>query len=55
MNFETTIAEQNISILHVEGKILGNAANTFREEMKEQLQTGRDRLVVDLMNVPVDR
>ena len=53
MNFETTIGEQNISILHVEGKILGNAADTFRKEMNEQLQTGRDKLVVDLMNVPL--
>ena len=53
MNFETTIGEQNISVLHVEGKILGNAADAFRKEMNEQLQTGRDRLVVDLMNVPL--
>ena len=53
MNFETTIGKQNISILHVEGKILGNAADVFREQMSEQLQTGRDRLVVDLMNVPL--
>ena len=53
MNIETTIGEKNISILHVEGKILGNAADTFRKEMSEQLQIGRDKLVVDLMNVPL--
>ena len=53
MNFETTIGKRNISILHVEGKILGNAADAFRKQMTEQLQTGRDRLVVDLMNVPL--
>lgn len=53
MNFETTIGKQNISILHVEGKILGNAADAFRKQMNEQLQTGRDRLVVDLVNVPL--
>ena len=53
MNFETTIGKQNISILHVEGKILGNASDVFRKEMEEQLQTGRDKLVVDLMNVPL--
>ena len=53
MNFETTIGKQNISILHVEGRILGNAADAFRKQMTEQLQTGRDRLVVDLMNVPL--
>lgn len=53
MNVETTIAKQNISILHIEGKILGNASDAFRKEMSEQLQTGRDRLVVDLMNVPL--
>lgn len=53
MNFETTIGKQNISILHVEGKILGNAADVFREQMNEHLKTGSDRLVVDLMNVPL--
>lgn len=53
MNVETTIAKKNISILHIEGKILGNASDAFRKEMSEQLQTGRDKLVVDLMNVPL--
>lgn len=53
MNFETTIGEENISILHVEGKILGNAADVFRRKMNDQLQTGRDKLVVNLMNVPL--
>ena len=53
MNFETTIGKQNISILHVEGKILGNAADAFRKEMSDHLQTGRPQLVVDLMNVPL--
>ncbi|RKU24380.1 hypothetical protein C6499_17065 [Candidatus Poribacteria bacterium] len=51
MNFETTIETGNISTLHVEGKILGNATDTFRKEMELQLQTGRDKLVVDLTNV----
>lgn len=53
MNFEITLEEQNMSILHIEGKILGNAADTFREEMHEQLQNGRDKLIVDLINVPL--
>ena len=53
MNFETTIGKQNISILHVEGKILGNAADAFRQKMKEHLQIGCDKLVVDLMHVPL--
>ena len=53
MNFDTTIGEENISILHVEGKIIGNAADVFRKEMEQQLQTGRGGLVVDLMNVPL--
>ena len=53
MNLETTLAEQDISILHVEGKILGNAVDAFRREMHDQIQTGRDKLVVDLINVPL--
>ena len=53
MNFDTTTGEKNISILHVEGKILGNAADVFREEMEQQLRTARGKLVVDLMNVPL--
>lgn len=53
MNFEITHGEKNISILHVAGKILGNAADTFREKMHEPLQSGRDKLAVDLMDVPL--
>ena len=53
MNFERTIGEQNISVLHVEGKILGNAADVFRKEMIAQLQIGHNRLVVNLMKVPL--
>ena len=53
MNFDTTIGEKEVSILHVEGKILGNAADVFREEMQQQLQIAHGKLVVDLMNVPL--
>lgn len=53
MNFDTTIKEKNIFILHVEGKIIGNAADVFRTEMEQQLQTAQGKLVVDLMNVPL--
>ena len=53
MNFETTIGEENISILHVAGKILGNASDAFRKAMELQLQTGHDKLVVDLTQVPL--
>ena len=53
MNFDTTTGEKNIPILHVEGKILGNAADVFREEMEQQLQTAQGKLAVDLMNVPL--
>ena len=53
MNFDTTIGEKKVSILHVEGKILGNAADVFREEMHQQLQIAQGKLVVDLMNVPL--
>lgn len=53
MNFDTTVGEQNISILHVEGKILGNAADRFREKMEQHLQGGNYKLIVNLMNVPL--
>ena len=53
MNFDTTIGEENISILHVEGKILGNAADVFRKEMEHQLRAAQGKLVVDLTTVPL--
>ena len=53
MNFDTKIGEENISTLHIEGKILGNATDAFRKEMELQLQTGYDKLVVDLTKVPL--
>ena len=53
MNFETTIGAENIFTLHVAGKILGNASDAFRKEMEVQLQTGYDKLVVDLTEVPL--
>ena len=53
MNFETTIEVGDISTLHVEGKILGNATDVFRKAMEFQLQTGCDKLVVDLTSVPL--
>ena len=53
MNFDTTTGKKNIPILHVEGKILGNAADVFHKEMEQQLQTAQGKLVVDLMNVPL--
>ncbi len=53
MNFETTIEVGDISTLYVEGKILGNATDVFRKAMEFQLQTGRDKLVVDLTSVPL--
>lgn len=53
MNFGTIVDEQNISILHVEGKIIGNAADGFRAEMEQRLKGGNDKLIVDLMNVPL--
>jgi len=53
MNFVTTIEGKNISILHVAGRILGNASDAFRKAMETQLQTGHDKLVVDLTEVPL--
>jgi len=53
MNFVTTIEAKNISILQVAGRILGNASDAFRKAMETQLQTGHDKLVVDLTEVPL--
>lgn len=53
MNFETTMREQNISVLHVEGKIIGSTADTFQGAMARQLEKGNRQLVIDLVNVPL--
>ncbi len=53
MNFDTTTRAQNVSILHIEGKIIGSTADTFQEAMERQLAKGNRNLVVELMNVPL--
>ncbi len=53
MNFDTIVREQNISILRVEGKIIGSTAKAFRQAMERQLEVGNVKLVVDLTKVPL--
>lgn len=53
MNFDTTTREPNISILHIEGKIIGNTADTFQRTIERQLEEGSRKLVVNLMDVPL--
>lgn len=53
MNFDITTREQNISVLHVEGKIIGSTADSFQRAMERQLEEGNKHLVIELTNVPL--
>lgn len=53
MNFDTTTREPNVTVLHIEGKIIGNTADTFQRAMERQLKEGNRNLVVALMDVPL--
>ncbi len=53
MNFDITTREQNISVLHIEGKIIGSIADSFQRAMETQLEEGNKHLVIELTNVPL--
>ncbi len=53
MNVDISVNEQNISILRIEGKIIGSTAKGFRQEMERQLELGNVKLIVDLKAVPL--
>ena len=51
--FETTLSENNIPILRVEGKIIGSTVDVLRGEMEELVAQSGGRLVLDLERVPL--
>ena len=51
--FDTTTFAENKAIVHVNGKIIGNAVTQFRDEIEQQLQDGNNNLIIDLTDVPL--
>ncbi len=51
--FDSTTFAENKAIVHVNGKIIGNAVTQFREEIEQQLQDGNNNLIIDLTDVPL--
>lgn len=51
--FETSISNNNVPVLRIDGKIIGGAANALKREMDKQIEQGRDVLVLDMENVPL--
>jgi anti-sigma B factor antagonist len=51
--FETTLSENNIPILRLEGKIIGNTVDVLRREMEKLVAQSGGRLVLDLARVPL--
>ncbi len=51
--FETSISQNNVPVLRIDGKIIGGAANALKREMDKQIEQGRAGLVLDMENVPL--
>ncbi len=51
--FDTKTFAENKAIVHVNGKIIGNAVTQFRDEIEQQLQDGNNNLIIDLTDVPL--
>ncbi len=51
--FETSISQFNTPILRGNGKIIGNAVDVLRHEMKTQIEQRGGHLILDLTNVPL--
>ena len=51
--FETSISQHNTPILRVNGKIIGDAVDTLRHEMRTQIEQGDGHLILDLTDVPL--
>ena len=45
--------EKNISILRINGKIIGEASNTLKHEIDEQKRNGAGNIILDLSAVPL--
>jgi len=53
MKFETVQTSNNIPILRLEGKIIGDSVPTLKKKMDEQIEKGEGRLILDLSDVPL--
>ncbi|MDE0042759.1 MAG: STAS domain-containing protein [Candidatus Poribacteria bacterium] len=51
--FETTMSQYNTPILRANGKIIGNAVEALRREMRTQIEQGGRHLILDLTDVPL--
>ncbi len=51
--FDSTTFAENKAIVHINGKIIGNAVTQFRDEIEQQLQDGNNNLIIDLTDVPL--
>jgi anti-sigma B factor antagonist len=51
--FETSISHNDIPVLRIDGKIIGNAVNVLKHEMDKQIEQSGGRLVLDLTMVPL--
>ena len=51
--FETSTSQYNTPILRVNGKIIGDAVDALRREMRTQIEQGGGHLILDLTHVPL--
>ena len=51
--FETSISQHNTPILRVNGKIIGDAVDALRHEMRTQIEQSGGHLILDLTDVPL--
>ena len=51
--FDSTTFAENKAIVHINGKIIGNAVTQFQDEIERQLQDGNNNLIIDLTDVPL--
>ena len=51
--FETSISNNNVPVIRIDGKIIGGAANALKREMDKQIEQGRGGLVLDMAQVPL--
>ncbi len=53
MDINTVVHESNISILRIDGKIIGESSNTLKHAIGKQTQDGARNIILDLSAVPL--
>ena len=53
MDINTVVRENNISILRIDGKIIGEASKTIQREIDKQTQNNDGKIILDLSAVPL--